>query len=119
MRFVFDEVNDMWVEFLPMDRSIPTTNNNEPILFTNPMPWADKAACRDTAEVVEFFPEQENTKLGQEIHLKEINKAKAFCSKCPVVTKCLEYALNDPTVYGVWGGTTTKERINIRKMMNK
>jgi hypothetical protein len=45
---------------------------------------------------------------------KEINSAKQICSECQFIQPCLEYALT-ADVYGVWGGTTEKERKEIRR----
>lgn len=36
-------------------------------------------------------------------------EAKELCSKCPVVTECLQYAVTY-SVQGVWAGTTRKDR---------
>lgn len=50
----------------------------------------------------------------------EVNNAreqKRFCSDCPVKQQCLEYALK-VNVWGIWGGTTPKERNAIRKELN-
>jgi len=38
-----------------------------------------------------------------------------ICAGCSVVTECLEYALQWPTTVGVWGGTSGKQRMWIRK----
>jgi WhiB family redox-sensing transcriptional regulator len=38
--------------------------------------------------------------------------AKKICSGCPALAECLAYALSEP-VWGVWGGTTEKERRRI------
>lgn len=40
--------------------------------------------------------------------------AKAIWATCPVQWECLAYALDDPTVTGVWGGTTDHERATRR-----
>lgn len=40
--------------------------------------------------------------------------AKEFCNQCPVRRQCLEYAIAAPEVFGIWGGTTPRERQNIR-----
>jgi WhiB family redox-sensing transcriptional regulator len=42
-------------------------------------------------------------------------KAKAVCANCPVSRPCLEMALADPHIEGVWGGTSDKDRRRIRK----
>jgi|GEM_PF-484609 len=38
-----------------------------------------------------------------------------FCSNCPVVSLCLEYALEQKESYGIWGGTTEYERRKLIK----
>jgi WhiB family redox-sensing transcriptional regulator len=42
---------------------------------------------------------------------------KSYCNDCPVVAKCLDYALS-VKVSGIWGGTTLDERDAIRKERN-
>lgn len=37
--------------------------------------------------------------------------ASRLCGGCPVATRCLTYALDNPEVEGVWGGTTHKQRL--------
>jgi WhiB family transcriptional regulator, redox-sensing transcriptional regulator len=39
-------------------------------------------------------------------------EARAVCAQCSVREQCLAYALNDPDAraWGVWGGTTPRER---------
>lgn len=36
--------------------------------------------------------------------------ARRVCAKCPIETDCLEWAMNDPTLHGIWGGTSKTER---------
>jgi WhiB family redox-sensing transcriptional regulator len=45
--------------------------------------------------------------------IKNIKAAKKVCSNCPLTIKCLEYALNNGPIQGVWGGLTEKERYNL------
>lgn len=45
-----------------------------------------------------------------------VDEAKAVCGTCPVEDGCLAYALTDPSLSGVWGGTSTSERRDLRKM---
>lgn len=40
--------------------------------------------------------------------------ATKLCRKCPVSTACLTYALDNPELEGVWGGTTTTQRATLR-----
>ncbi len=41
--------------------------------------------------------------------------AKAICAMCPVVGECLSYALAEVGIVGVWGGTSVRERVKIRR----
>lgn len=36
--------------------------------------------------------------------------AKTLCRSCPVITECLEVALDNSEEYGVWGGTDPTDR---------
>ena len=42
-------------------------------------------------------------------------QAKAVCKGCAVREQCLEYALDNGENYGVWGGTTERDRRRIRR----
>lgn len=41
--------------------------------------------------------------------------AKKVCVQCPVITECLDHALKNTQLTGVWGGTTHRERLLIRR----
>ena len=41
----------------------------------------------------------------------------ATCADCPVHEECLAYALAQPDLVGVWGGTTERERRKIRRQV--
>tara|TARA_X000000368_G_C22624696_1_gene533811 strand:- start:187 stop:501 length:315 start_codon:yes stop_codon:yes gene_type:complete len=63
--------------------------------------WVSKAACAGVPTEV-FFPgynARENT-----------SEARNICKKCPVVKECLDYALEVPIDFGIWGGLTPHER---------
>jgi WhiB family redox-sensing transcriptional regulator len=55
-----------------------------------------------------FFPIREE----DPIHMRMI---KDICDNCALKQKCFEYALNDPYILGIWGGTTHRQRIKIRQ----
>lgn len=67
--------------------------NNE---TTGQEAWRDNASCAtihgDLAAT--FFSEE----------LQDIATAKRICAECPVMTECLEGALERHEPYGVWGG---------------
>jgi WhiB family redox-sensing transcriptional regulator len=68
------------------------------------------ARCREIG--IELFFEDDET--GKFV---DVRKSKGLCSGCPIVSTCLEWALHHEK-YGIWGGTTPKERDEMRKKMN-
>ena len=61
--------------------------------------WRDRAACADTPKHL-FFPAPGES----------LKPAKAICATCPVRAECLDYALSQPEMRGVWGGTSERQR---------
>ena len=63
-------------------------------------------------------PTERSSKMEVRIYASYRNErqAKAICAKCPYRFQCLEFAVNDRTLEGIWGGTTENERIGIRRM---
>jgi WhiB family transcriptional regulator, redox-sensing transcriptional regulator len=77
-------------------------------IFDPPDAWQARGLCAElpTSEADRlFFPER-----GQ-----SSKAARALCSECPVQAECLEYALERREAFGVWGGTTERDRRKIRK----
>lgn len=66
--------------------------------------WHAKAACRGDG-VDSFFPASHEDSSG----------VIAICVACPVKTECLNYALEDPSLKGVWGGTSARQRSRLRR----
>jgi WhiB family redox-sensing transcriptional regulator len=62
--------------------------------------WMDLALCAGEADPEIFFPK---TNGGAK-------KAKKVCNRCAVVTECLDFALKNDIVEGVYGGLTETER---------
>lgn len=73
-------------------------------------PWHLRARCRGMPDT-RFF--QADHQRGAERALSEL-RAKAVCGGCEVAAQCLDHALGWPEKYGVWGGTTPRERASIR-----
>lgn len=44
-----------------------------------------------------------------------VDKARKICRDCPVMSRCLEYALEERIDHGVWGGCSERERRRILK----
>ena len=66
-------------------------------------PFLDNAACRG------IDPELFYAEGGA-----AVARAKAVCAQCPLRMKCLEWAIAREE-FGVWGGTTARERAAIRR----
>lgn len=66
--------------------------------------WQRGGACLGS-DLSVFYPEDQ---AGSEV-------AKAICLGCPVRAVCLEYALRMREKFGVWGGTSERERRRIAK----
>jgi WhiB family redox-sensing transcriptional regulator len=64
----------------------------------------DHAACRGL-----------NGALFHSFNPPDMEQAKAVCGGCPVRQDCLDYALDAPEYYGIWGGLDAKERRRIRR----
>jgi WhiB family redox-sensing transcriptional regulator len=61
--------------------------------------WQDQARCRQYDPELFFDPRG-----------RAERKAKAVCTRCPVRSDCLLFALESHAEFGVWGGMNTKER---------
>jgi len=70
--------------------------------------WHDKAACKG-ANPEPFFPP-----VG---HGKFATEAKAICATCTVIKDCFDYGMDQRMEYGVWGGTTVRDRKKLRRDM--
>ena len=74
---------------------------HEPV--NGPAAWKLRSACRGMETDI-FYPE----------HGKSNAVAKAVCGSCTVQDQCLDAALARPERYGIWGGTTERERRDMR-----
>ena len=74
-----------------------------------PDDWREQAACKDdpTPDLWFVTPSDRHG----------IAAAKAICRRCPVAPECLAEALADPSIVGVWGGTSEVERAKLRAAM--
>jgi WhiB family redox-sensing transcriptional regulator len=72
-----------------------------------PDPWPERAACK-TASPSIFFPRGEDGATQP-----DYSHAKAICATCVVRGECLAAGLYER--FGVWGGTTPRQRRGMRK----
>lgn len=66
-------------------------------------PWAVYSACREADPEIFFASTRADERA-----------AVAVCSTCAVADQCLEFAIETRERFGVWGGTSERQR---RKML--
>jgi WhiB family redox-sensing transcriptional regulator len=66
--------------------------------------WLDDASCR-TVDPELFFAEPTDNASR-----RKMKDAKRVCYVCPVVDKCLEYAVSNRIPFGIYGGLDWEER---------
>jgi WhiB family redox-sensing transcriptional regulator len=78
-------------------------------------PWEALGKCVGLDPRI-FFPSNSNG---------EVNAAKRICKGqdgepvCPVIDECLVYAMDHDERFGIWGGTSERERRRLRKTWRK
>lgn len=68
--------------------------------------WRDEGACLDYHPDVMFPHDEDRNGIG---HAKEV------CRGCDVREDCLNWSLQQGELYGVWGGYTVRERLQIAR----
>lgn len=78
----------------------------EPVVITFTRPdWMNSGLCAEPSyDTATFFPNR-----GQ-----RPDAALEVCRRCKVTDECLEYALADRTLDGIWGATTPDDRRRMR-----
>lgn len=76
--------------------------------MSRPSDWQARAACHESDPDV-FFPPMGSR--GEE--------ARRICRICPVASACLDYALDDPSLIGIWGGTSDTERKTFKRTLRR
>jgi WhiB family redox-sensing transcriptional regulator len=66
--------------------------------------WQEQALCAQTGGDF-FFPEPGSS----------VREAKRICGLCESRAACLSYALDNDERFGVWGGLSEKERMQLRR----
>jgi WhiB family redox-sensing transcriptional regulator len=66
------------------------------------------APCAEVGGDV-WFPEKEKGASASS------DDAKAMCAACPFRVECAELAITDHINFGIWGGTTPRQRVAIRR----
>lgn len=70
--------------------------------------WMERATCAQVGGDA-WFPD------GGQGHGKQYKIARQICRECPVKKQCLDYAMADPELLGIWSDTNEDERAALRK----
>lgn len=73
--------------------------------------WRSKGLCRTENHDPELWFPVGNSGPA----LRQTADATAICKRCPVITDCLTWALDERQEHGVWGGKSENERRAILK----
>lgn len=84
-------------EDLNMNNTMDVPAFDAPIL--DERPWAVFSACREADPSIFFASTRDDERA-----------ALAVCSTCAVKDDCLDFAIYSRERFGVWGGTTERER---------
>jgi WhiB family redox-sensing transcriptional regulator len=69
--------------------------------------WVTRGACDVVADPEIFWPERGGSSKA----------ARAVCAQCSERIPCLTWALDNSETFGIWGGTTDRERRALRQAM--
>jgi WhiB family redox-sensing transcriptional regulator len=75
---------------------------------TEELDWRVMANCRGMDPEL-FFP----------VRGEDTRPIKAICAECIVRTDCLDFALAMGEKHGIWGGKAERERVRIRKGLER
>lgn len=73
--------------------------------------WRHRAACRGVDPELFHLEGREDSIHGQ----RQIAQAKTVCRRCPVITECLEWALQVGDDHAVLGGLSAAERRVVKR----
>jgi hypothetical protein len=66
----------------------------------------------------ELFFTDDDSAVALSRATENTRQAVSLCRGCPVRLLCLDYALSNNEIYGVWGGTSAKQRGGMRRGRN-
>ncbi|MGW4339749.1 WhiB family transcriptional regulator [Rhodococcus koreensis] len=91
--------------------SQPRFSLDMPAPSTSLWDWQTHAQCRPLDTDL-FFPREGE---GHGARIRRERTAKEICQSCPVRNQCQNHALSTGEPFGIWGGTTEKDRRHLRQ----
>ena len=80
------------------------------VLIDKSIDWKEEAACKGM-DTNQFLPEKGATQT--------VIEAKSVCTTCRVQQKCLDYALTNHIMQGVWCGKSPSQRKEYLRIRNR
>lgn len=79
--------------------------------------WHEQAVCltRDPRRQVDPYWFGVDDLAGSVLPTSAVRHARAHCSVCPVRVDCLQWAIEHDERFGIWAGTTGRQRAAIRR----
>lgn len=85
--------------------------------------WQSKGVCNTNPNIdpdLFFSSDEFRSPKTKRTHLNTFELvAIEICGRCPVSGNCLKFALDNPRLVGIWGGTTTDMRKSLRKVRHR
>jgi WhiB family redox-sensing transcriptional regulator len=89
-------------------------------LWPRPPDWHADAKCATldpAASDVYFFGVDDEERPA--LPPAAVSKAREICYSCPALLSCLTWALEQQEAFGIWGGTTGRQRRTMRKALRE
>lgn len=85
--------------------------------FVDKERWQARATCRPGSGIDPdaFFVSNEEYKLRQPRLTPDEEITMRYCAMCTVSGNCLRQAMENKSLVGIWGGTTTRMRQALRR----
>lgn len=84
-------------------------------IYPLPEVWATYGLCGDIENADDIYFGIEDVGLTP----NAVIRARGYCSRCPVIAECLRTALENNEQFGIWGGTTGRDRSGMRKRLRQ
>jgi len=95
-------------------------NQTLPAIYEREAPtWLSQAKCRGLPGNLFYAEYQHNNSQVQEAKSVCLGTHPDHPGRCPVLEACLDYAIANGERYGVWGGTSERERRRIKRQRHR
>lgn len=100
--------------FIDKNQTLPAIYERE-----DPTAWLDHAKCQGLPGQLFYAEYQHNNSQVQEAKSVCLGTHPDHPGRCPVLEDCLNYAIANGERYGVWGGTSERERRRIKRQRHR